>query len=232
MRAIDDEWPNEDEHITFNQDEFILVFRDSDKENGVTNVGHVFRESDLHDELNNVNHESPYGFQWAVLDTDYDNVLMLSACFEKVQRTNAKGEEESEVQMMIDHHRELRQKAHMMPEDIQTLRKLQADNAKFSELLEKMKTTSLTPREETDALHEAIDGADNDSEGIINGSIDLRDENDILPWENLRKLLFMPLDELDQLVQDRKKEEDRVAKEISEDDYKDRFDQKFVKEEA
>lgn len=115
MSAIDDS-ADKDKYITFNNDEFILVFRDADKSAGVTNVGHVFRESDMHNELNDVNHESPYNFSWTILDTDYENTLMMSACFEKVTKTNAKGETEDAVNMVMESHRDLEYKAHMIPQ--------------------------------------------------------------------------------------------------------------------
>ena len=98
---------SKDEYINFNNDEFILVFRDVDKSAGVTNVGHVFRESDMRDELNEVNHESPYHFQWTILDTDYENTLMMSACFEKLTKTNANGETEEAVEAAMDKRRDL-----------------------------------------------------------------------------------------------------------------------------
>ena len=98
MTLVEPTPENEGKYITFNNDEFVLVFRDVDKQAGITNVGHVFRESDMHDELNDVNHESPFQFHWTIMHTDYENVLMMSACFEQIHKMNKYSQTEEDVE--------------------------------------------------------------------------------------------------------------------------------------
>lgn len=62
--------------------------------------------------------------------------------------------------------------------------------------------------------------------------MDLRADDNILPWDNLRDILLMPFDKLDELVKEHKQEQDRVFKEISEDKYTNLFDTNYDKEEA
>lgn len=79
------------QYINFNNDEYILVFRDTDKDSGVTNLGHIFKANDLTDEKKDTIHESTMGMQWRIIHTDYDKSMMMSACFETRLNTNKDG---------------------------------------------------------------------------------------------------------------------------------------------
>lgn len=95
-----------------------------------------------------------------------------------------------------------------------------------------MKETKIDPKEETDALQELVDDEDEETRRIINDIVDLREDNDHLPWDNLRDILIMPFDKLNELVEEHKQEQDRVLKEIREDKYTNIFDTNFDNEEA
>ena len=85
---IDGKDTSKGQYINFNNDEFILVFRDVDREAGETNLGHIFKAEDLTEEKRDTLHESSLGMQWRIIYSDYEKIMIMSACFENTQMLN------------------------------------------------------------------------------------------------------------------------------------------------
>lgn len=68
----------------------MLVFSEHDKKAGRSNVAQVFRSNDFADSATAALPRSPYQFEYRILYTDYDSIVIINNCIESLDDLDRK----------------------------------------------------------------------------------------------------------------------------------------------
>ena len=199
------------------------MFRDVDREAGVTNVGHIFLGEDLlRERMTDELHESPNGMTWTIVNTDYENELVMSACVEQKVERNAQGFTYDEVKAGRYKLRRIDFNAHAVSDIVKKLR-VKGTSPKFTEAIELMKSSE----EPTEILRlkDACEGKKELTDLVED--IEKLLEAEKRTWKEIREMFLMPMKQLDVLVKEMKDKTGDVGEELDRRLYTDVFDNNF-----